>query len=146
MGRTDQAHLAWTRAGALRAYENDCVWLKAPRTGREAAYIAVWKYLRTVGVQERELIMARLRKVFATSPQDPEPGGSMKPEEVRVLAGDGLISIGTHTVTHPALAEADLSFVRPEIFASEKECESLMAKRYEPLPTPSALSMLKSGL
>lgn len=103
-------------------------WLETPRTGRETAYLAIWRYLRTIGVQDREMIMAGLREIFSPSREGAKPGRSMVPEEVRTLVDDGLISIGPHTVTHQVLTGVDPSTVHHEIFASKRECELLTGR------------------
>jgi peptidoglycan/xylan/chitin deacetylase (PgdA/CDA1 family) len=100
-------------------------WLEPPRTGRQKAYMAFWSGLRTADVSERKTIMAGLRNAFAGGPEQTGSGRAMTLEEVRMLVSDGLMSIGPHTVTHPALTELDALTQVREIAASKKACEDL---------------------
>jgi peptidoglycan/xylan/chitin deacetylase (PgdA/CDA1 family) len=112
-------------------------WLDAPRTGRQVAYIVIWKYLRTASGEERRSVMDRLRQLFVPPmPQRAELRRPMTPEEVRALVEDDLISIEPHTVTHPPLTEVDPSSVRREIFASRSECELLTGRKVHAFAYP----------
>jgi peptidoglycan/xylan/chitin deacetylase (PgdA/CDA1 family) len=46
--------------------------------------------------------------------------------EVRTLVADGLVTIGAHTVTHPALAGLGAAACRREIIESKVVCEALV--------------------
>jgi peptidoglycan/xylan/chitin deacetylase (PgdA/CDA1 family) len=49
----------------------------------------------------------------------------MTHDEARLLAADGLVEIGAHTVTHPPLAEFDVAARFNEITKSKTACEAL---------------------
>lgn len=95
-----------------------------PRTEREAAYLAVWRRLRTASHDERVAVMDRLRDLLDTPAPDPNDL-PMTPDEVTDLASDGLIEIGAHTVTHPVLPALDPGERRREILESKLDCERL---------------------
>jgi peptidoglycan/xylan/chitin deacetylase (PgdA/CDA1 family) len=100
-------------------------WLDPPRTARQEAYLAVWRALRALNMQEREVVMAKLRSTLASLPPRAGTGRPMSGEEVQALMRDRLITIGAHTVTHPALTELDAPARRREISISKHACEAL---------------------
>ena len=53
----------------------------------------------------------------------------MSPEEIRTLLCDGLIQLGAHTITHPALTSLGRLECRSEIEGSGRQCRELAAKR-----------------
>ena len=60
----------------------------------------------------------------------------MTAEEVRLLISDKLISIGAHSVTHPALTELQAEARRFEIVNSKRACEVLSAKQVSAFAYP----------
>jgi len=100
-------------------------WLDAPRTQRQAAYLATWTALRALEVQERETGLAALRNALAGSVKPAASGRPMTSAEVQALVKDRLITIGAHTVTHPVLPEIDPLSRHREIVESKKACQAL---------------------
>jgi peptidoglycan/xylan/chitin deacetylase (PgdA/CDA1 family) len=101
-----------------------CAMRDPPRTQRQAAYLAIWQALRPLEEPERVSLMAELRDGFAG--RAPDGGGrAMTAQEARTLAGDGLVAIGAHSVTHPLLAQMDAPSRRREIAESKLACEAL---------------------
>ena len=96
-----------------------------PRTRRQAAYVAIWQALRPLNEEERNLAMPGLRTAFLDRQAGVGPGRAMTYEEVRVLAADGLVEVGAHTVSHPPLAELDAVARFNEITKSKAACEAL---------------------
>ena len=86
---------------------------------------AIWQVLRRLEDEERELVMRRLRSIFARTDHHAFRGRAMTSEEVKMLIGDGLITIGSHTVTHPLLAGLGAIACRREIRESKFACERL---------------------
>jgi peptidoglycan/xylan/chitin deacetylase (PgdA/CDA1 family) len=107
--------------------ERDCGWRawREPRTGRQSAYLAVWKHLRTAAPAEREHAMARLRTALEIPPPDLRDL-PMTASEVSTLAGGRVFEFGGHTATHavlPALAPAER---RDDIRQGRAACERLI--------------------
>jgi peptidoglycan/xylan/chitin deacetylase (PgdA/CDA1 family) len=107
-------------AGAWRT------WL--PRRRRRRAHRAIWRALRPLDNQERGLLIAEIRSKLAGRHYQPGSGRAMTRDEVRMLADDGLIMIGAHTVTHPALTAIGTDARRREIAESKAACEALIGK------------------
>jgi peptidoglycan/xylan/chitin deacetylase (PgdA/CDA1 family) len=111
-------------------------WLEPPRTVREKAYMSLWKAGRNLSMAERGKLMQDLRQAYA---ECEIPGGGTRPmtvEEVRLLISDKLISIGAHSVTHPALTELQAEARQFEIVNSKRACEVLSAKQVSAFAYP----------
>lgn len=111
-------------------------WLEPPRTAREKAYLCLWKAGRSLSIAERERLMQDLRQAYADCKI---PAGGTRPmtaEEVRSLISDKLISIGAHSVTHPALTELRAEARQFEIVNSKRACEVLSAEQVSAFAYP----------
>jgi peptidoglycan/xylan/chitin deacetylase (PgdA/CDA1 family) len=93
---------------------------------RQAAYVSIWQILRSLRAVEREAIMIRLRRDFGTPLQKFESRSALTSEEIKMLARDGLIEIGAHTITHPPLSEMSRDDLKDEICGSKSSCEILL--------------------
>jgi peptidoglycan/xylan/chitin deacetylase (PgdA/CDA1 family) len=101
-------------------------WVRRRR--RRRAYRAIWWVLRPLDNEERGLLMAEIRSKLAGRHFQPGSGRAMTRSEVRMLAGDGLITVGAHTVTHPVLTAIGTDACRREIAESKAACEALIGK------------------
>ena len=97
----------------------------ASRARREAALMPIWRVMRSLDDHERESIMGKLRSVFTPGGRQTGLGRAMTRKEVRALVTDGLVTIGAHTVTHPALSELGPAACHQEITESKLTCEAL---------------------
>jgi peptidoglycan/xylan/chitin deacetylase (PgdA/CDA1 family) len=108
-------------AGSMRS----ALWSrKLPR--RRAAIKSIWEIIRGIGEAERESVMAQIRSIFPQRNYRPWVGRAMTDGEVRTLVEDGLVAIGAHTVTHPALPRLDAAACQREIMESKRVCEDLI--------------------
>jgi peptidoglycan/xylan/chitin deacetylase (PgdA/CDA1 family) len=98
-----------------------------PRTARQNAYLAMWRRLQRVTAEDRDVAMTTLRQHLGTS-EDPL-GKPMSSDEIRDLLSDGLVELGAHTVTHPALTLLSRLESRREIEDSGHRCRELATKR-----------------
>src|SRR5262249_48990504 len=92
---------------------------------RQKACMRIWKELRPLKDRKREAVMAKMRAYFMRD----LPNSASRPmtrDEVKALVGDGLITIGAHSVTHPGLIELGESERRREIVESKGACEALV--------------------
>jgi peptidoglycan/xylan/chitin deacetylase (PgdA/CDA1 family) len=94
-----------------------------PQTARQSAYLEIWRKLRRTTGEERYLAMTTLRRHLGTA-HDPL-GRPMTTDEIRDLLLDGLIQLGAHTVTHPALTLLSRMDSRREIDDSGRLCRAL---------------------
>jgi peptidoglycan/xylan/chitin deacetylase (PgdA/CDA1 family) len=99
---------------------------EGPRTARQKCYLAIWRRLQRATAEERDVVMNTLRRRLGTA-QD-TLGKPMNSDEIRMLLSDGLIELGAHTVTHPALTLLSRLESRLEIESSGHRCRELAAK------------------
>ena len=97
-----------------------------PQTARQRAYLDIWRRLRRLTAEERDLAMNTLRRHLGTV-HDPL-GKPMSSDEIGALLHDGLIQLGAHTVTHPALTLLSRIDSRREIDGSRDMCRALAGK------------------
>jgi peptidoglycan/xylan/chitin deacetylase (PgdA/CDA1 family) len=95
-----------------------------PRTEREFAYLEIWKRLRPLPGSECEVGMSNVRAAFGESPGE-ESNLPMTTEQIEELAAGGLIELGAHTVTHPALTALCREDRQREVAGSKSDCERL---------------------
>jgi peptidoglycan/xylan/chitin deacetylase (PgdA/CDA1 family) len=105
--------------------DSDRTWRAScePRSARQKAYLALWRKLWTASQVERTRVMASLRGTFqgAHDPLSLPMGGA----EIQELIRDGLVTIGAHTVHHPALTGLSMEECREEVVGSAEQCRRL---------------------
>jgi peptidoglycan/xylan/chitin deacetylase (PgdA/CDA1 family) len=94
--------------------------------GREVVLTAIWRAIRLLEEDERELIMVELRSILSVQREHTSECRAMTRDEVRRLASDGLVTIGAHTVTHPVMPELTPAARDREISESKFTCEELV--------------------
>lgn len=97
-----------------------------PRTARQNAYLAIWRKLKRATAEDREVAMNALRHRLGTAHD--ALGRPMSSDEIRALLSDGLVELGAHTVTHPALTFLSRSESCREIEDSGQQCRELAIK------------------
>jgi peptidoglycan/xylan/chitin deacetylase (PgdA/CDA1 family) len=97
-----------------------------PLTQRQAAYVAIWRAFRPLDEIAREVAMTNIRCAFDNQASWSESSRPMNRQEVRELTKDGLLTIGAHSVTHPALTDLGNAALRSEITKSKLACEELV--------------------
>jgi len=95
-------------------------------TPRHRAYRDLHRLLRPLGYDAQEAILADLRRQTGDSGQGRSDYLVLSPEEVHQLAAGGLVEIGSHTVTHPVLADQSLEFQRFELVESKRQLEAIL--------------------
>jgi peptidoglycan/xylan/chitin deacetylase (PgdA/CDA1 family) len=97
-----------------------------PLTQRQAGYMVMWRALRPLSRSDCEDAMAGIRSAFAGRGRRSGSGRPMKRQEVAELAKDGLVTIGAHSVTHPALTGLGSDSLGREIIGSKLACEEIV--------------------
>ena len=122
----DKFSLLWD---GPEAADVDGKWRAAdePQTKRQRAYLSLWRKLRDVSQRERSGVMDSLREAF---------GGLHDPlalplnfTEVQELTRDRLVTLGAHTVHHPALTCLSEEDCLNEIIASAEQCRTITGLR-----------------
>lgn len=71
---------------------------------RASLFLAVWQQLRSLPYAEQQQQLQAIRMWAGLLPSQRPDYRAMSMDELRILAGSGLHTIGLHTHTHPALA------------------------------------------
>jgi peptidoglycan/xylan/chitin deacetylase (PgdA/CDA1 family) len=95
-------------------------------TSRHRAYRDLHRLLRPLRYKEQEEVLADLREQMGDNGQCRTDYQALTPEEVRRLAADGLVEIGSHTVTHPVLSVQPLEVQRRELVESKGQLEAIL--------------------
>jgi peptidoglycan/xylan/chitin deacetylase (PgdA/CDA1 family) len=106
--------------------ERDATWRAwMPARGRRhSLYLEIWRHLRPLAEADREAVLAQLRDSLAAGAPE-RKDLPMTEADIGTLLAGGLVSIGAHTVTHPALTTLSHSERRSEVVASIEACEKL---------------------
>jgi peptidoglycan/xylan/chitin deacetylase (PgdA/CDA1 family) len=99
---------------------------KEVRSSFHTLHDFLWKLLRPMTESERQEVLRELRG-WAGAEEAVRP--SHRPlslEEVVALGQGGLIEVGAHTVTHPALRKLPEAAQRDEIFGSKAQLEAIL--------------------
>lgn len=99
-----------------------------PGASASDVHLAVWQRLRPMNERDRQERMAAIRATGRDTRPAGEKGRAMTEAELSELISQGLIDIGAHTVTHPALAGLTAADQREEIEASRRRCERITGK------------------
>jgi peptidoglycan/xylan/chitin deacetylase (PgdA/CDA1 family) len=80
--------------------------------------------LKKIGNDEKDRILSKLSELLKVDPGKPYKGSRMlKWTEVREMRDSGLVSFGTHTISHPILTKIPLAEARREIMMSKEVLE-----------------------
>jgi peptidoglycan/xylan/chitin deacetylase (PgdA/CDA1 family) len=99
---TCSKHRAW------RAWED-------PPTPRHALYCVWSKLLMAMSDVEQRRFMRQLRALVTDVPAPQPTMGRLSNSDLSALTEDGLITVGAHTMTHPALSALPLHRQRAEV-------------------------------
>lgn len=95
--------------------------------GREARLEGVYWWLRELPDSERERTLEELAR-WAGLPEPPAVPRALTARELVRLTEDGLLEVGSHTVTHPDLTTLDRSAVVGELAESKAELEAQLER------------------
>jgi len=97
-------------------------------TPRHGAYLDAHRLLRPLQYKKQEGVLADLREQIADNGQCRPDYQALTPEEVRLLAADGLVEVGSHTVTHPVLSVQPVEVQRYELVESKVQLEAILGR------------------
>ena len=109
-------------------YSRHCSWdiRQDDPSLRQGLYRSLYQLLRPLADRERRQILDDLRTWAGAEPLTRGTHRALSPNEVIELAAGGLVEIGAHTVTHPALAELPTAAQRSEIEGSKTTLEKIL--------------------
>ena len=100
-------------------------WTPAP-TARHEIYYAIWRYLQTAPFAEQQRILEQLTSWAGLDRSGRTSHRAMTAEEVAQMSFRGLVEIGAHTVTHPALTYHSAAVQHQEISESKLWTEKVI--------------------
>jgi peptidoglycan/xylan/chitin deacetylase (PgdA/CDA1 family) len=99
---------------------------REPVSMRQAAYLKLWATLRDAEEGDRRGAMAALNRQAGISGPARQTHRVMTAVEARQISASGLIEIGAHSVTHPALSRLTRTQQHLEITQSRDACHNLV--------------------
>jgi peptidoglycan/xylan/chitin deacetylase (PgdA/CDA1 family) len=103
-------------------------WDRETPTPRHDLYRALDKLMQPLLLEEQQDVLDALLALSGAEPKYRQSHRFLSPEEVVILAEDGLVEIGAHTVTHPMLAALPPSLQQTEIEQSKLKLEEITAR------------------
>jgi peptidoglycan/xylan/chitin deacetylase (PgdA/CDA1 family) len=103
--------------------------MKDAPTRRQQIFHALWKLLHTMPEEEREAVIEQLFMWAGTERRASVSHRTLRPEEVPRLAEGGLVEIGAHTVSHPALSRLTIAAQRHQIERSKADLEQMLGRQ-----------------
>lgn len=112
-----QQHRQW------KAWEND------DSNPRHLIYHSLWRLMQPLAESERQRLRDELISWSGGDATARPTHRALTPDELSVLARGGLVEIGCHTVTHPALSALPLESQGREIRQSKASLEEVLGRR-----------------
>ncbi len=128
----------WARAQPVGpdAHSQWHVFLKDYPTPRHHAYRDLYWLLRPLSRKQREDVLGALRSQTTSPPPERPEYWPLDPEGVRQLAGEDLVEIAAHTVTHPMLSVQSADDQRWELEESRRSLEGIIGRPVDALCYP----------
>ena len=115
--------------GGWRA-EADCP------TGRHRLFLALYRLLRPLSDAERRAALDSLREWTGVPAPPCAAERPLSKPELRRMAGDGLVEIGAHTLTHPQLSALEPSRQGEEIRGSRRALQEAVGREVQSFAYP----------
>ena len=103
--------------------------LSDPPTRRHELHDTLWRLLVTAMPAERQRVVRELAEWAGVTPDAWKQMRPMSEDELRTLHGDGLVEIGAHSLTHPALSALPPPMQAHELRASKSRLEDILGAR-----------------
>jgi peptidoglycan/xylan/chitin deacetylase (PgdA/CDA1 family) len=103
---------------------------------REKLYFALWWLLRQSDRITRENALGQLAQRLGRKSASGSAGRAMTKDQVIEMARSDLITIGAHTLTHPALPTLAPEQQRDEIIQSRRACEDIIGLQVDTFAYP----------
>lgn len=130
-GRTHQWDLGDSAHYSADAYRRDCTWnveKKETPTPRQHVYRSLCPLLRALPDRDQRTLIDTLIAWARTEALCRPTHRPLMPNEVLQLAEDGLVEVGSHTVTHPVLSTLPVAAQLDEIRRSKVRLEEILKR------------------
>jgi peptidoglycan/xylan/chitin deacetylase (PgdA/CDA1 family) len=95
---------------------------------RRSLYFSVYRLLLPLSEQDRQACLQEIQGWVSGEPKPSPAYGVLSPEEVDMLGRDGLVEIGSHTITHPFLSAHPEAFQQREIEQGKIDLEAITGR------------------
>ncbi|WP_447980388.1 polysaccharide deacetylase family protein [Candidatus Nitrospira bockiana] len=130
----DGRRYEWRLDGASRYEASEAAghrgwraWESTP-TARHAVYRAIWELLQPLAEGERIRVLQGLYEWAGVEPLVRPSHRALTSDEMLMLAEDGLIEIGAHTVSHPVLSRLSRFEQQEEVRGSRRFLEEVLGR------------------
>ena len=106
-------------------------WCPSDKEGlgaRHRFYRSVYHFLFSLATEDRQGVLDKLVRWSRVKPQSRPTYRSMSYQELSKLADEGLIDVGAHTVSHPALSNLSASHQEAEIRRSKTDLQDVLGR------------------
>jgi peptidoglycan/xylan/chitin deacetylase (PgdA/CDA1 family) len=112
------------------------------QTRRHEIHDALWQLLVGALPEERGRAVRQLMDWAELAPKTWKQSRPMSEGELRKLGGDGLVEIGAHSLTHPALSALPPEMQSHELSASKARLESILGREVRGCSYPQGRSSI----
>jgi peptidoglycan/xylan/chitin deacetylase (PgdA/CDA1 family) len=98
------------------------------RAEREALHLGLWRWLRRLNSEQREMQLKRVEHWAGATREHLERDRPLTTAELRELCADGIFAIGAHGITHAPLPDLNRFGKAAEIAGSRRRCEEILGR------------------
>jgi len=100
------------------------------------AYRCLHRLLRPLEDRKRQQVLTKLARWAEVSRNGRPDYLALDSDELKMLGNDGLVEIGSHTMTHPVLSEQATDIQQTEIIQSKQYLEEILGRRVDVFSYP----------
>lgn len=119
----------------LKADRHVRAWAASPGT-RLAFYYKIWKLLRPLDPAMRGDVLKRIREWAGAAESETNRVVTVSGDQANEIAAEGLIEIGSHSVSHPSLPDLDAPAQATEIVSSKTALEDVINRPVDSFAYP----------
>jgi peptidoglycan/xylan/chitin deacetylase (PgdA/CDA1 family) len=101
--------------------------------------MTLYKKLLPMSYEARKRVITHLQNWSGFEPEESPPYRAMTSDELIQLVSDGLIDVGTHTVSHPILSELSDIEQRMEVLQGKEILEKILDRKVKSFSYPHGL-------
>jgi len=98
------------------------------RAEREALHLTLWRWLRRLKIEQREMQLQRVEGWAGATREHLERDRPLTTAELVELSANGIFAIGAHGITHAPLPELNRFGKAAEIAGSRRRCEEILGR------------------
>jgi len=111
-------------------------WPTGTERERQQFYRDIVPFMKSIDPERREGWLAQLRRWAESGDEGDQTHRAMTVEELRLLAGSDLVTVGAHTVTHSRLSALTVAAQQEEIEVSKRQLEAWLGREITVISYP----------